>query len=54
MIKNNNLSSNTNNSYYSKNFEAYRNIKLKNNKIPLHRFYSADKWEETIPLLCLL
>ena len=50
MIKNNSLSHRTGQSYYSKNFGAYRKM-YKNNKIPPHRLYSADKWEETIPLI---
>ena len=37
-------------SYYSHNFNRYKTRYI-NGSIPPHRQYSADSWEETIPLI---
>ena len=50
MLKNSSLKDSSNQSYYSKNFAHYRN-KYKNKDILPHRLYTADYWEETIPLI---
>jgi len=50
MLRNKNISDKTNQSYYSKNFKEYRNEGIKNGILP-HRYYTADFWEETIPLI---
>jgi cyclopropane fatty-acyl-phospholipid synthase-like methyltransferase len=51
MIFNNSLSDSTNQSNYSKNFANYRTTHNTNKNILPHRVYSADYWEETIPLI---
>ncbi len=55
MLRNKHISDQTNQSYYSKNFQDYRKEGIKNQfghrGILPHRYYTADFWEETIPLI---
>jgi hypothetical protein len=51
MIINSNLNNITNQSNYSSNFTNYKLTHNTNNNILPHRVYSADFWEENIPLI---
>lgn len=51
MLFNSNLSDSTKQSYYSRDFKNYRVTCNTNKNILPHRVFTADYWEETIPLI---